>query len=74
MRFCVEDWFNRGVVGNVKDQTIQEIWRSPVYDEFRRLHATGRWGEMKLCENCMDWQHMKWDHGFEKAVKKVVER
>jgi hypothetical protein len=27
---------------------------------------------MKLCKPCMDWQHMRWDHGFEKAVKRVL--
>ena len=72
IRFCVEDWFNRGLVGNVMEQSIQEIWKSPVYERFRELHASGRWGEMNLCKPCMDWQHMEWDHGFEKAIEKVM--
>ncbi len=74
VRFCVEDWFNRGLVGNVMEQSIQEIWKSPIYQRFRELHATGRWGEMKMCKPCMDWQHMDWDHGFEKAINKVMDR
>ncbi len=72
LRFCVEDWFNRGVVANVKDSTIREIWTGPLYERFRQLHRTGRWGEMNLCRPCMDWQHMRWDHGFEKAVQNVL--
>jgi radical SAM protein with 4Fe4S-binding SPASM domain len=72
IRFCVEDWFNRGLVGNVMEQSIQEIWKSPVYERFRELHDSGRWGEMNLCKPCMDWQHMEWDHGFEKAIEKVM--
>ncbi len=74
VRFCVEDWRNQGIVGNVMEQTIQEMWKSPLYARFRDLHATGRWGEMKMCEHCMDWQHMEWDHGFEKAIGKVLGR
>ncbi len=27
---------------------------------------------MKLCKPCQDWQHMEWDHGFEKAINKVL--
>jgi len=72
VRFCVEDWRNQGVVGNVKDQGIQEIWQSEAYEKFRQLHMTGRWGDMKMCKECMDWQHMEWDHGFEKAINKVM--
>jgi MoaA/NifB/PqqE/SkfB family radical SAM enzyme len=73
IRFCVEDWFHRGVVANVRDHSIQEVWQSALYDRFRELHRTGRWNEMKMCENCQDWQHMKWDHGFEKAIQKVMQ-
>ncbi len=74
VRFCVEDWRNAGVVGNVMDTTIAEIWQSDLYSEFRDLHRTGRWGKMKMCRNCQDWQHMRWDHGFEKAIEKVMSR
>lgn len=72
VRFCVEDWRNEGVVANVMDSSIQEIWKSALYERFRELHLTGRWCEMTMCEKCMDWQHMEWDHGFEKAIKKVM--
>jgi radical SAM protein with 4Fe4S-binding SPASM domain len=74
VRFCVEDWRNTGLVGNIMDTTIQEIWQSELYDEFRELHRTGRWGKMNMCRNCQDWQHMRWDHGFEKAIANVMSR
>lgn len=72
IRFCVEDWFNRGVVANIRDHSIQEVWQSPIYRRFRELHRTGRWGDIEMCRKCMDWQHMRWDHGFEKAIDKVM--
>jgi radical SAM protein with 4Fe4S-binding SPASM domain len=72
IRFCVEDWFNQGVVANIREHSIQEVWTSPIYNRFRELHATGRWGDMNICKKCMDWQHMQWDHGFEKAIRRVM--
>ena len=74
VRFCVEDWFNKGVVANIRDHSIQEIWQSPIYERFRELHRSGRWNQMKMCAPCQDWQHMRWDHGFEKAIKKVMSK
>jgi radical SAM protein with 4Fe4S-binding SPASM domain len=74
IRFCVEDWRNHGVVGNLRESTIAEIWQSALYQRFRELHAGGRWNEMSMCAKCMDWQHMAWDHGFEKAVARVLGR
>lgn len=73
VRFCVEDWRNQGLVGNLRDTTIQEIWTSQLYTQFRELHASGRWNDMTMCEHCLDWQHMRWDHGFEKAIQKVMQ-
>ena len=72
VRFCVEDWRNEGLVGNVMDTSIAEMWRSPLYERFREAHRTGRWGDMTMCRKCLDWQHMEWDHGFEKAIAKVM--
>ena len=72
IRFCVEDWRNEGVVGNIMETSIRDIWHSPIYERFRELHLSGRWGDMTMCKKCMDWQHMEWDHGFEKAINKVM--
>jgi radical SAM protein with 4Fe4S-binding SPASM domain len=74
VRFCVEDWFNEGLVGNIMEQSLQEIWQGPLYQKFRDLHLSGRWGEMKMCQGCQDWQHMEWNHGFEKAINKVMDK
>ncbi len=74
VRFCVEDWHNNGIVGNIRTQSIQEIWQSPEYEQFRQLHHTGCWGQMNMCKPCLDWQHMEWDYGFEKAINRVLNR
>ena len=74
VRFCVEDWRNTGLVGNLMETPILEMWTGDLYQKFRELHLSGRWGEMRLCRNCQDWQHMEWDHGFEKAIARVMSR
>lgn len=42
VRFCVEDWRNHGVVGNLRDTTIEALWKSEAYEKFRALHLSGR--------------------------------
>ena len=73
VRFCVEDWRNTGLVGNVLETSIVDMWQSPVYERFRELHMSGKWNEMTMCGKCQDWQHMEWDHGFEKAINRNQE-
>ena len=72
VRFCVEDWRNTGLVGNVLETSIVDMWQSPVYERFRELHMSGKWNEMTMCGKCQDWQHMRWDHGFEKTINRVM--
>ncbi len=74
VRFCVEDWRNTGIVGNIMEDTIQQMWQSPLYEELRARHLAGAWNDVKMCAKCQDWQHMRWDHGFEKAINRVLER
>src|SRR5580698_9748573 len=39
-------------VGNVAEQPLTEIWDSVSMQEMRRLHATGRGGEIDMCSRC----------------------
>jgi radical SAM protein with 4Fe4S-binding SPASM domain len=72
VRFCVEDWRNTGLTGNIMDTSIEEMWKGPLYQELRERHMSGRWNDVSMCEKCQDWQHMEWDHGFEKAINRVL--
>jgi MoaA/NifB/PqqE/SkfB family radical SAM enzyme len=38
--------------GNAKDMTLQEIWNSEKYKQFRQLHREGRYQEIDACKNC----------------------
>ena len=39
-------------VGRIGEQPLEEIWNSPEMQELRRLHATGRAGEIDMCARC----------------------
>lgn len=73
-RFCVEDWCNRSIVGHIENATIEEIWKSPRYEQLRALHLAGRYDEVPLCQGCTDWQASPWEYGYEFAIARIRER
>lgn len=55
---CSNDWANREVIGNVRNQTIREIYNSPRMNHIRELMAQGRFEEIEPCRECSfyhDW-------------------
>jgi len=49
---CCIDWDSEKVLGNVKEQTLREIWSGPALEAARKLHREGRSTEEPLCKNC----------------------
>jgi MoaA/NifB/PqqE/SkfB family radical SAM enzyme len=49
---CCYDYDGRVILGNVREQTIAEIWRGARYREVRRLHWQGRYDDVPLCKTC----------------------
>lgn len=49
---CCSDWHHEIVMGNLKHQTIEEIWLGKRYREYRQSHESGHAREMKLCSTC----------------------
>lgn len=48
----------KGIIGmgSMKRQTIKEIWKNPLYQDFRRRHIQNRFLELpKLCQDCNSW-------------------
>jgi radical SAM protein with 4Fe4S-binding SPASM domain len=55
---CSNDWHNRDVMGNVRTQTIREIYNSPRMNQIRELMRGGRFEEIDACRECSfyhDW-------------------
>ncbi|MBU0468077.1 MAG: radical SAM protein, partial [Candidatus Omnitrophica bacterium] len=54
--FCVEDWDNKTIVGNIIDSSITEIWQGKEYTDLRELHLAGNFDAIPYCFKCQDWQ------------------
>jgi radical SAM protein with 4Fe4S-binding SPASM domain len=49
---CCMDWRRQVIMGNVKQQSLREIWHGERYTHYRRLHEEGRSKELQLCSTC----------------------
>jgi len=55
---CSNDWHNREVLGNVRTQTLREIYNSPRMNQIRETMSRGRFEEIEACRECSfyhDW-------------------
>jgi len=52
---CANDWHNRHILGNVREQSIREIYNSPQMNRFRELMEQGRFDEIEACRDCSFW-------------------
>lgn len=60
VKFCGLDSKNQGVIGNIPNQTIKEIWNGETYTKFRRLHIQGKFDEIPICGKCTDYFQHPW--------------
>lgn len=49
---CCWDAFGRGVVGNIKEQTVEEIWLSETNQKYRSWLNNGERDKILLCSRC----------------------
>lgn len=52
---CVCDWNGENVIGDVKRQSIKEIWHSDILMNYRANHINGTFEKIKLCSVCTRW-------------------
>lgn len=73
MRFCVEDWHNKTVIGDVSKQSIKKVWNGKKYGQLRKIQLEGSFDKTAFCEHCTDWVNSRWDYGYDYAIKKIFE-
>lgn len=52
---CGQDYCGKYVAGDIKKQSISEIWNCRFYNELRQAHRTGNYDANPLCMQCKDW-------------------
>jgi radical SAM protein with 4Fe4S-binding SPASM domain len=51
---CTQISNNEIVLGNIKDNTLEEIWNGKNYQEFRKMHISGKFPDNHKCKKSCD--------------------
>lgn len=49
---CCDDWNHSTILGNLKKQTIEEIWKGEKLRKIREAHINGEFYKIPLCSGC----------------------
>jgi radical SAM protein with 4Fe4S-binding SPASM domain len=52
---CDQDFKGRHVIGDLREQSLEEIWNGPVMAELRDAHQKGQFDANPLCATCDEW-------------------
>jgi hypothetical protein len=73
IQFCVVDWTSASQMVHISQSSIADIWASPEYDRMRGCHLKKQYGEAHpICGPCTDWMGMRWDWGFDVAIRAAL--
>ncbi|HJO92997.1 MAG TPA: radical SAM/SPASM domain-containing protein [Victivallales bacterium] len=70
---CSCDWRHDFLIGNVKKQSLKEIWNSKKLFDLRMLHLQGRRKEHSLCKNCNEISYESIDN-IDNYTKKIAKK
>ncbi len=74
IRYCTDDWHNRTKLGDLRVQTIQEVWTGEDYNKFRHLHQMRMTSKNPYCAKCTEWQGMSWNYDYFTAMEKLLKK
>jgi len=72
-RYCGDDWLLASRIGDIRERTIAEIWRSAEYRRIREAHLAGRFDDVTLCGECTEWQGGRWDYDYFHAMRQILD-
>ncbi len=49
---CCDDWNHSTILGNLKKQTIEEVWRGEKLGKIRKAHITREFHKVPICSGC----------------------
>jgi hypothetical protein len=55
---CELDLDGAHPAGNIRDQSIAEIWRGKFLEDLRTAHARGDYAACEMCARCRDWDYL----------------
>jgi len=53
---CTQDWARHEILGNLRKQSLTEVWNGPRMREIRSLISQRRYAEVPSCADCSLWR------------------
>lgn len=69
--FCGYDIAAETNFGNVKNLSIEEIWRGRKFNQWRELILEGKYESISVCRKCSDWRYRSWNYNYWYLLKKA---
>ncbi len=66
---CPLEYEGELCMGNVKENTLEEIWNSKKYEDFRLMHATGNFPQGHFCKSKCDYRQL---HEFTETNHRTI--
>lgn len=73
-KFCVEDWQDETILGDLRLSTIQDVWISSRYRSIREAHLARKFNGLQRCQECLDWPAREWNYDYFFALGCVLDR
>lgn len=71
IKYCVNDWYNKTNIADLRKSCIKEIWNSDLYKKMRLNQLNGNYDKIVLCGDCTDWKAMNWNFDYNTAVEEL---
>ena len=68
---CCVDYQGKGVIGDIKENTLAEIWQGDTLQKIRKAHLEGQYSTIPLCSKCQFW---RCEVNIEKWLRRVTHR
>lgn len=68
---CCVDYQGKGIIGDIKEDSLAKIWQGDTLQKIRRAHLEGRYCTIPLCNKCQFW---KCEVNIEKWLRRVTHR
>ncbi len=69
--FCVDDWLDESVVGDVRKESVSKIWTGQAYKQLRHAHLNKEFSQNEKCLFCSDWPDRTWEYDYFSALESL---
>lgn len=75
VHLCCVDWKTEYILGDLKSESIADIWNGTKLKEYQRMHLSGKKDCMNLCKNCESLSANTTDNidGYAESILKKME-